>query len=228
MPVAAGLRVYDLEFLLDTPTLGNHGGIAITSFTLDADAAPREAKKLLADLDPKAIIAIEKAGRDKDGVYWTGLGNDFSDSCIKVDYLVDEARRQGIFTTGIIDIGNEIGSGNIFQAVQEIMSRGERIASVVETDSLIVASACNFGGYALAAAIAAELDDLDLAHSRTRELAIMQECVKAGAIDGATLTGGGSRVLNGVDFEDYSPMIDLMRTIVKAKDVKLKIFGLRP
>jgi hypothetical protein len=84
-------------------------------------------------------------------------------------------------------------------------------ASVVKTDALIVASACNFGSYALATALAAELDNLNLLHTRETEALLMQECGRAGAIDGAMLTGGGFRHLNGVQLEDYAPLIDLMR-----------------
>lgn len=234
--LAVGLRVYDLDFLLNTRNLGEVGGVSIIDFTLDADTAPAESKKILDQLDAKAVIAIEKAGRNKNGVYHTGLGNDFSDTAIKVDYLVDEARTRGLFTVGIIDIGNEIGSGNIVEAVREIMPFGKvckcpckgGLASTVETDAVIVASACNFGGYALAAAIAAEVGILDLTHSAESERYIMQECGRAGAIDGATLSSGGFRNLNGVELSDYAPLIDLMRTIVKAKDVQLRIHLLRP
>jgi hypothetical protein len=234
--VAAGLRVYDLDFLLNTRNVGEVGGVSIIDFTLDAKKAPSEAKRVIDQLEAKAVIAIEKAGRNQKGVYHTGLGNDFSDTAIKVDYLVDEARNRGLFTVGIIDIGNEIGSGNIVDAVREIMPFGKvckcpcegGLASTVETDALIVTSACNFGGYALAAAIAAEVDNLELAHSRETERLITQECGRAGAIDGATLTSGGFRNLNGVAFDDYAPLIDLMRTIVKAKDVQIRIHLLRP
>lgn len=234
--VAAGLRVYDFEFLLETRNLGEAGGVAIVGFTLDPEEAQSEAKHLLDITDAKAIVATEKAGRNHKGVYHTGLGNDFSDTAIKVDYLIDEARERGIFTVGIIDIGNEIGSGNIAEAVREVMPFGTvckcpckgGMTSIVKTDALIVSSACNFGGFALCAAIAAELGDLDIAHSRDTERLIMQECGRAGAIDGATLTSGGFRNLNGVSFDDYAPLIDLMRTVVKAKEVQIRIHLLRP
>jgi hypothetical protein len=234
--LAAGLRVYDLEFLLSNRNLGEAGAVAIVGFTLDAGQAPADARTLLDQLQPAAVIATEKSGRNRNGVYHTGLGSDMSATAIKVDYLVDEARARGVFTVGIIDIGNEIGSGAIAEEVREIMPFAEvckcpcqgGTASVVKTDALIVASACNFGSYALAAALAAELDNLNLLHTRETEALLMQECGRAGAIDGAMLTGGGFRHLNGVQLEDYAPLIDLMRTIVKAKNIGLRIDLLRP
>jgi hypothetical protein len=233
--LAAGLRVYDLDFLLNTPGVGEVGGVSIMSFTLNQEEAPAEAKRVLDKLQPKAVIANEKAGRNHKNVYHTGLGNDFSENTIKVDYLVDEARARGIFTVGIIDIGNEIGSGNIVEAVRETMPFGNVCkcpcggghASTVETDVVIPATSCNFGGYAVAAALAAEFGDLEIAHSRETERLIMQECGRAGAIDGSFLTAGGFRVLNATAFEDYAPAIDLLRTIVKAKEVKIRIHKLR-
>jgi D-glutamate cyclase len=233
--LATGLRVYELEFFLNTRNLGEVGGVSIIGFTVNQEDAPAEARRVLDQLDPKAVVAIEKAGRNHKGVYHTGLGNDFSETAIKVDYLVDEARARGIFTVGIIDIGNEIGSGNIVETVRDIMPFGcsckcpcgGGMASTVETHALIVASACNFGGYALVAALAAEYGNLDIAHSRETERLIMQECGRAGAIDGGLLTTGGFRNLNGVAFDDYAPLIDLMRTIVKSKDIQLQVHLLR-
>lgn len=234
--VAAGLRVYDQEFLLATPNIGQSGGVSIVDFTLDATKAVAHAKTVLDIFKPKAIIATEKPGRNRNGVYHTGLGSDMSEVSIKIDYLIDEARSEGILTVGIIDIGNEIGAGSIAQEVRKIMPFAETCkcpceggtASVVATDALIVASACNFGSYALAAALAAELDDISLAHSRETEALIMQECGRAGAIDGALLTAGGFRNLNGVALDDYAPLIDLMRTVVKSKTIRIQIDLLRP
>lgn len=233
--MALGLREYDLDFLLATPETGSGGGVAFTTFTTDPAAATQEARNMLTSLKPSAVIAIEKAGRNDAGVYHTGLGNDFTETCAKTDILTDEARRNGVFTVGIIDIGNEIGSGIIADVVREIIPWGrscncpcgQGIASSVETDSLIVSAACNFGGYGLTAALGAILGDLSIIHDVEAERIVMQECGRAGAIDGAMATSGGYRILNGVPFEDYSPLIRLLSTIAKAKDIRMRINRLR-
>jgi hypothetical protein len=72
--LAAGLRVYDLEFLLSNRNLGEAGAVAIVGFTLDAGQAPADARTLLDQLQPAAVIATEKSGRNRNGVYHTGLG----------------------------------------------------------------------------------------------------------------------------------------------------------
>jgi hypothetical protein len=228
--LAAGLREYELEFLLDTPMVGRGGGVSFINFTTDASIASSEANTVLDKLKPSAVISIEKAGRNSEGVYHTGFGNDFSATCVKADYLVEEARKRNIFTIGIIDLGNEIGSGKIVDTVRAIMPWGSKckcrcgagIASIVETDSLIVSTTCNFGAYALTAALGAALDDLDLIHSVESERLYAMECGRAGAIDGATVNSGGFRYLNGVKLEDYAPFIQLLKTIAKAKDIKFR------
>lgn len=233
--LALGLREYDVQFLLDNRAAGTAGGVAVIDFTMDAAKAPAEARALLDRLKPSAIIATEKAGRNHNGVYHTGLGNDFSAANIKIDHAIDEARKRGIFTVGIIDLGNEIGGGNIVETIREELPWGRTcncpcgggLATTVETDVVIPAAACNFGGYALAAALAAALDDLSIAHDVESERLLALECGRAGAIDGVTRTSGGFRILNGVKFEDYTPMIQLFRTIAQSKKIKYRINTLR-
>ena len=234
--LAAGLRVYDLEFLKATPILGNVGAVAIEGFTTDSGAASGMAQQVLDDLQPTAVIATEKAGRNTEGVYHTALGNDFSEVNIKVDYLVDEARKRGIFTVGIIDVGNEIGSGNIIETVRDLLPWGRNckcpcqggIASVVETDSLIVTAACNFGAYGLCGALAAAADRPSLAWDPSIERLVMQESVRAGARDAVTLTSGNLGSLNGLPIDDYLPLIALLQTVVKARKMDFDMGLLRP
>jgi len=233
--LAAGLREYDVDFLRDNPKVGRAGGVAIASFPMDQAEAPAAAEAFLDTYRPAALVATEKAGRNRDDVYHTGLGNDFSEACIKVDYLFDAARERGLFTVGIIDFGNEIGSGAIAPAVRTIMPWadvckcpcGGGAASTVETSSVVVAATCNFGAYAVVAALAALLDDESLLHTEESERLYMLECARAGAIDGTTVTSGGGRILNGVAIEDYLPVVSLLRTIVKARHVRYHLEGVR-
>lgn len=228
--LALGLREYELDFLLNTPLTGRGGGVSFLDFTRDVSKAPAEAKALLDQLRPSAVIAVEKGGRNHKGVYHTGFGNDFSATCAKTDYVIDEARERDVFTIGIIDLGNEIGSGKIVDTVRRLMPWGNEckcpcgggLASVVETDSLIVSTACNFGSYGLTAALGAALDDLDVIHTVESEKLLATECGRAGAIDGATVNSGGFRRLNGVKQEDYLPLIQLLRTIAQAKNIKMR------
>eukprot|EP00952_Eustigmatos_sp_NYUAD-ZCMA_P005446 23797-Eustigmatos_ZCMA.PRE.1 len=56
---------------------------------------------------------------------------------------------------GIGDGGNELGMGKVIDLIYEsCIPDAERIGCVVPTNYLIVASVSNWGGYALAAAIA--------------------------------------------------------------------------
>lgn len=219
--IAAGLRRFEIDYLKKTPRAGaGAGGVAIETFPMGVDEARIESKRLLDDLKPSAIVAIEKCGRNEKGVYHSGLGNDMSDSTIKVDYLIDEANARGIPTISVIDLGNEIGSGNIVDDVKQIAKYGSKclcpcgagLASIVETTAVIVASACSFGGFGLVACLSRLLENLAILHNASRERRIMEACYKAGMLDGATLTP--DLVLNGVPLEDYAPLIELMNSVI--------------
>lgn len=88
------------------------------------------------------------------------------------------------------------------------------------TTSLVMATTCNFDAYSVVAALGSILDDDSILHTFANERLYMQECGRAGAIDGSTITAGGFRILNGVDIDDYSPMIQLFQTIAKARRIR--------
>jgi hypothetical protein len=104
---AAGLRVYSPDHLKELPNV-----VAAQTFPIDEDEARAAATDLLDRLQPSAVITIEKCGRNKHGVYHTGQGTDMSSTTAKVDLLVEQARRRGVLTIGIGDLGNEIGFGS--------------------------------------------------------------------------------------------------------------------
>jgi hypothetical protein len=162
----------------------------VIPFPDEEDAAISAADQLLNDLSPAALIAIEKIGMNKQGVYHSSRGTDMSEGMARVDHLFSRARHQGVFTIGIGDGGNEIGYGLIQDTVREHKLYGDRcrcpcgggIATVAETDVLVTAEVSNWGAYAVAAAFLCMLDKPELVHGRSLEQRVLDATARAGFI----------------------------------------------
>jgi hypothetical protein len=226
---AAGMRVYPSDALPKLPQV-----VAAQSFPVDTEPARAAATKLLDDLKPSAIITIEKCSPNTKGVYHTGRGTDMSGTTAKVGLLVEEARRRGILTIGIGDLGNELGFGNIRQAVEEHIPFGADcgcgcgggIASNVKTDHLIVASSSNRGGYGLEAALATLLGNPSVMHDGDMDQQMIRAACQAGAVDsftvGPTMTDG-----HGTDMHYSACLVELLRQLVLSRDVEFEMYEAR-
>jgi hypothetical protein len=226
---AAGLRLYSPEHLETLPNV-----VGAEAFPLDPKEAKAASHRLLEQLRPSAVITIEKCAPNSRGVYHTGRGIDMSATTAKVGVLVSEARRRGILTIGIGDLGNEIGFGGIRAVVEEhipfgrecVCGCGGGIASDVETDCLIVASSSNRGGYALEAALAALLADPALMHDGEMDKRMILAARDAGAIDSFTV-GPTSTDGHGVDMHYSACLVELLRQIVLSRDAEFPLFAKR-
>lgn len=108
--------------------------------------------------------------------------------------LIDDAMKQtaNVNVIGIGDGGNEIGMGRF--PCEELLDRiqgpnAERVPCRISADATIVAGVSNWGAYALAAAIAAQRDRVDLLERHTAESQrqLLERIVKdSGAVDGVT------------------------------------------
>lgn len=100
------------------------------------------------------LIAIERAGPNKEGRYLTMRARDMSHLIAPLDLILrqddEEHKLQSI---GIGDGGNELGMGKVLGRIQgSTIPNADSIACTVATDHLLVASVSNWGGYALSAA----------------------------------------------------------------------------
>lgn len=146
----AGLQPVDsAEALFSLP----HTALVI-GFTKDASAAQGEAERLIAELSPKAIISIERPGRDTEGVYHMGSATPCTDLAAKIDVLFEAVAASGGLTVAIGDLGNELGLGSLNEAVIAGIPFGDSIAAAVKAERVITAAVSDWAGYALAAAIA--------------------------------------------------------------------------
>ncbi|CAM9930762.1 unnamed protein product [Ectocarpus fasciculatus] len=153
------------------------------------------------------VVAIERAGPCSDGMYKTMRGFDMSYLLAPLELLLlngedfdDEEPtdapskpRKKIRSVAIGDGGNEVGMGKIYQRILDSkIPNAKEITCVVPSDHLIVASVSNWGGYALAAALAvlsAQNGNVENMVSRClvssgKETEICSRLVSAGARDG--------------------------------------------
>jgi D-glutamate cyclase len=183
---AAGINVLTEDDLQRSPRPPHPRFLhcVLIPFPVDEREAQRETRRLFAAYDPKAIIAIEKNGPNKDGLYSMIDGSDNSDCVAKAALLFDEAKRQGVLTIGIGDRGNEIGFGTIAEVPRRILPFGENATDATVVDILITAAVSNWGASGIAATLAALLERPEVMHDAATESRMLRRCVEAGGIDG--------------------------------------------
>jgi len=213
--IGAGLVPLELEIAKKRPH-----SVVIRGFSRGGvEESKKEARRLLDETSPSAVVAIERKGRNKGGHYHSVMGTARTDTEAKLDYLIDEARSQGILTIGIGDNGNEIGFGNIYDTVREIQPFGAKcqcpcgagIASIVEADVLIPASTSNWGAYGVEACMAIMLGTPSIMHTSEMESRILMNCANTGCEDGSTT--GCTPTVDGTGAMTYS-IVELLRSIV--------------
>jgi hypothetical protein len=72
-------------------------------------------RRLLDELQPAAVIAVEKSSPNAAGLNHSLPGRDLTPINGKYHLMFEEARKRGILTIGCGDGGNEIGMGNVHE-----------------------------------------------------------------------------------------------------------------
>ena len=165
--------------------------VLVLGFPVDAVEAKKEAVRILDQLDPKAVISVERPGWNEKGVHHSGMGYNISDITAKLDYLFIEAQQRSIFTVGIGDLGNELGMGYVKESVREnipgaekcLCSCGGGVACDVSADVGIICNISNWGAYGGCACLAAICGEHEILHDAQTERRMISECVNAGALD---------------------------------------------
>jgi hypothetical protein len=200
----------------DLPVAIVHG------FTADPARAESESNFIL-NRKPSLLVSIERQGVTDDGHYHYGRGErNISELMAKIDELFELAKRQGFYTIGIGDGGNELGMANIRKAIEQKLPYGDKIAPCVEVSLLISASVSNFGCYGIEACLAALLDNVAILHTPEQELALIAACVREGAVDGAT--GYAEPFVDALPESVCAGLVGLLRAIVQNGITPSKIF----
>ncbi len=137
----------------------------------------QEAQTALQTLQPELIISIERPGMAADGNYYNMRGEDISPRAACFDTFMQQAECP---TIAIGDGGNEIGMGNIQQALQSL----DIVPAATTCTELVIADVSNWAAHGLIALLGwwhkrDLLADID-------SLAILQYLSDRGSVDGVT------------------------------------------
>ena len=211
---AAGLAVVTLEQARRATSNRRFCGVAVTlGYPLADDEARAEANRLLDELTPRAVIAIERPGMTVRGTYHNMFGQDYGEGRARIDYLVEEAGERRIPTIGIGDGGNEIGMGAIAEAVRKHVPHGEILCARVATDVLLPVGVSNWGCYGIQAALAILTEKPELAHNSSLEKHLIEAAAAAGLVDG--ITGKCEATVDGMPVEVHMGIVQLLQTTVE-------------
>lgn len=183
-----GLSVLERESAFESAR-----SVAVEAFPADPADAETYAAELV-DLDPAAVLAVEKVGPNRKGVYHNMAGYDVSEPTAKVEALYDWL--DDTLTVSVGDAGNEVGMGAVEGAVREEIDYGAEcqcdcgagIACAIETDVLVPAAVSNWGAHGIVTCLSLVLGQR-LLHEPELEGRMLVEGCLAGAIDGI---GGGT------------------------------------
>jgi hypothetical protein len=207
------------------PTYGREG----------KEESKKFAAKIIDEYSPKAAISVECQGPNKKGVKHFGSGYDFeaNDKAAGEEYIFTEASARGILTIGVIDQGNEIGSGTIEEDVRRITPWGDTcrcpceagLASVTKTDVVFPAAVSNWGAYGITAMVAYLLGNPEILQDTYTERRMLEACIRAGVVD-----GNYGRPCMSVDTIDYltgEAMLTMLHGIIRSalKGAKVDRFG---
>ena len=170
-------------------------------------AALESCKLALFEHKPSLLVAVERPGINQNGTYCNMNGDDVSSYVGKIDYMFNEALEKNIPTIGIGDGGNEIGMGNIFKNITQILPLGSIIASKTRTTSLVVSAVSNWGIYGIVAALSL-LKGFSLMHDSTLENILIETCIKSGAIDGISKTSSYS--VDGIPSDFHGHIVEIL------------------
>lgn len=196
-----------------------HHHVALDVYPTD-DTASAFAQAVM-DLNPAAVICVEKKGVNSVGVPHSATGRQSTAARAPAEHLVELARSRGIYTVGIGDNGNEIGFGLIVDAVRKFKPYGSKcqcpcgsgLATVNATDGLVVANISNWGAYALTAVVALLTQHYELVHDGDAEGRALELCMRAGAADGRT--GRPLFAEDGVPGRLNAHFVDMLRYMVR-------------
>ncbi len=165
-----------------------------------------EAFKALYHYNPDAVLSIERPGQAADGGYYNMRGESISERTACFDTFINNAKCP---TIGIGDGGNEIGMGNITEALKDL----DIVSATTKVDELLIADVSNWGAYGIMT-ILSLWNNVDLL-AKVNLPEILAYLSGHGSVDGVTRINELTE--DGLDFsEGESVILELRELIGKA------------
>lgn len=174
-------------------------------------------KKLIFNIKPSHLVAIERPGKAHDGKYYNMRGEDLSQIIPDTDVLFDFAKELGIKTIAVGDGGNELGMGKLKNFIKQNVFKGEQICATKAADYLIVAGVSNWGGYGLTAGLSIKTSKRLLNDTKT-EVKLLQAIVGVGAIDGCSKLR--ELTVDGLSLEINLEILEKLREVMEVNILK--------
>lgn len=171
-------------------------------------AAREEASENLRQLSPAALISIERPGLTADDRYYNMRGEDITPRCGFFDPYMETANCP---TIAIGDGGNEIGMGNISEAIGQL----DINASKTGCDELLVADVSNWGAYGLIAFLGLWAKRDLLADVSPRR--ILSYLSNKGSVDGVTREN--TLTEDGLDFSEGEQVLKELQQLTTGQTV---------
>ncbi|WP_417222009.1 DUF4392 domain-containing protein [Amphritea sp.] len=166
-----------------------------------------EAFQALYNYNPDAVLSIERPGQAADGDYYNMRGESISARTACFDTFVNNAKCP---TIGIGDGGNEIGMGNITEAIKGL----DITPAATCVDELLIADVSNWGAYGLITFFSL-WSGRDLL-GETDPLAIIEYLSKLGSVDGVTRINQLTE--DGLPLEEGDSVIAGLRALIGYTD----------
>lgn len=171
-------------------------------------------------------VAIEKIGVNRKGITHTIEGKSFDQKPgpFYADIFIESLNKQGKYTIGYGDGGNEIGFGKIFDQGRDLVPFGTKcqcpcgdgMFTSTATTTIWPVNVSNFGAYGTVAGLAILSDKADLALTPEELLKALIVSVAAGAVD-----GGNGKLYPG---EDGIPDMTAAAYVKILKNIVDKVF----
>ena len=161
-------------------------------------------REIFSAYSPKLLCAVERCGRTRDGRYLNMRGEDISHFTSPIDTLFIDCPKECL-AVGIGDGGNEIGMGNLKDAIAEELQIDP---CVVPVNHLVVTTVSNWGAYGLIRGLEI-LTGHDLLPVPGQVTDWIAECVRRGAVDG--ISGDRSLKVDGFDLDQELSILKVLK-----------------
>ncbi len=219
LAACVGLHLFeDVKDLREIPV-----SMDVVCFTKDANKAAQQADELIQTACPTAVISIECPGANSKGCYHNAVGLDVTELEAKQDVLFEKLQAMGILNIAIGDLGNEIGMGTISDTLEKYIPYAKEgacncdckggIAVRTKADNIITATVSDWGCYAMIAALAFLMENVDIMHTEKLEKEAIETASNSGMID---MYGWLIPAIDGFGLEINLPIVSLMREMVKS------------